>query len=47
VSGQIQGALPSNTKKNPEEHLKAISLRSGKTLNDPYAGKQEDSQNMK
>ncbi|OIS97012.1 hypothetical protein A4A49_12274 [Nicotiana attenuata] len=37
MSGQIQGALPSNTEKNPKEHLKAISLRSGKSLDDPYA----------
>ncbi|KAF3660761.1 hypothetical protein FXO37_13240 [Capsicum annuum] len=29
ISGQIQGALPSNIEKNPKEHLKAISLRSG------------------
>ncbi|XP_070006171.1 uncharacterized protein [Nicotiana sylvestris] len=28
MSGQIQGALPSNTEKNPKEHLKVISLRS-------------------
>jgi len=27
-------------KKNPKEHLKAISLRSGKTLDDPYADRQ-------
>ncbi|XP_070004299.1 uncharacterized protein [Nicotiana sylvestris] len=40
MSGQIQGALPSNTEKNPKEHLKAISLRSGKSLDDPYADRE-------
>ncbi|OIT30465.1 hypothetical protein A4A49_55540, partial [Nicotiana attenuata] len=40
MSGQIQGALPSNTEKNPKEHLKAISLRSGKSLHDPYADRE-------
>ncbi|XP_070025669.1 uncharacterized protein [Nicotiana sylvestris] len=39
-SGQIKGVLPSNTEKNPKEHLKAISLQSGKTLDDPYADRQ-------
>ncbi|XP_075076377.1 uncharacterized protein LOC142163028 [Nicotiana tabacum] len=40
MSEQIKGALPSNTKKNPKEHLKVISLRSGKTLDDPYSDRQ-------
>ncbi|OIT22857.1 hypothetical protein A4A49_55470 [Nicotiana attenuata] len=40
MSGQIQGALPRNTEKNPKEHLKAISLRSGKSLDDPYADRE-------
>ncbi|OIS97023.1 hypothetical protein A4A49_60707, partial [Nicotiana attenuata] len=40
MSGQIQGALPSNTEKNPKEYLKAISLRSGKSLDDPYADRE-------
>ncbi|XP_019235392.1 PREDICTED: uncharacterized protein LOC109215729 [Nicotiana attenuata] len=40
MSEKIKGALPSNTEKNPKEHLKAISLRSGKTLDDPYADRQ-------
>ncbi|XP_070009960.1 uncharacterized protein [Nicotiana sylvestris] len=50
MSGQIQGALPSNTEKNPKEHLKAISLRSGKSLDDPYAdreGKPQEVEKMK
>ncbi|XP_070001822.1 uncharacterized protein [Nicotiana sylvestris] len=46
MSGQIQGALPSNTEKNPKEHLKAISLRSGKSLDDPYADREEKPQEM-
>nr|XP_009805076.1 PREDICTED: uncharacterized protein LOC104250202 [Nicotiana sylvestris] len=40
MSGQIQGALPSNTEKNPKEHLKAIFLRSGKSLDDQYADRE-------
>ncbi|OIT20906.1 hypothetical protein A4A49_38158, partial [Nicotiana attenuata] len=40
ISGQIQGALPSNTEKNPKEHLIVISLRSGKSLDDPYADRE-------
>ncbi|XP_070022082.1 uncharacterized protein [Nicotiana sylvestris] len=40
MSEQIKGDLPSNTEKNPKEHLKAISLQSGKTLDDPYADRQ-------
>ncbi|XP_019248407.1 PREDICTED: uncharacterized protein LOC109227661 [Nicotiana attenuata] len=40
MSEQIKGDLPSNTEKNSKEHLKAISLRSGKTLDDPYADRQ-------
>ena len=39
LSGQIEGSSPSNTEKNPKDHLKAISLRSGKNLNDLYEGK--------
>ena len=34
LSDRNQGALPSNTEKNPREHIKAISLRSGKLLAD-------------
>ncbi|XP_019231208.1 PREDICTED: uncharacterized protein LOC109212047, partial [Nicotiana attenuata] len=46
MSGQIQGALPSNTEKNPKEHLKAISLRSGKYLDDPYADREGNPQEV-
>ncbi|XP_019240773.1 PREDICTED: uncharacterized protein LOC109220761 [Nicotiana attenuata] len=38
--GKIQGALPSNTEKNPKEQLKVISLRSGKSLDDPYTDRE-------
>ncbi|XP_019254963.1 PREDICTED: uncharacterized protein LOC109233526 [Nicotiana attenuata] len=41
VSEKIQGPLPSNTEKNPKEHLEAIALRSGTTLDEPYANRQE------
>ncbi|XP_070014394.1 uncharacterized protein [Nicotiana sylvestris] len=44
VSEKIQGPLPSDTEKNPKEHLKAIALRSGMTLDEPYANKQEKNQ---
>ncbi|XP_016490141.1 uncharacterized protein LOC107809947 [Nicotiana tabacum] len=46
MSRQIKGDLPSNTKKNPKEHLKAIFLRSGKTLDDPYADRQRKPQEV-
>ncbi|XP_070026589.1 uncharacterized protein [Nicotiana sylvestris] len=41
VSEKIQGPLTSNTDKNPKEHLKAITLRSGKELDEPYANQSE------
>ncbi|XP_075106813.1 uncharacterized protein LOC142179828 [Nicotiana tabacum] len=44
--GQIQGALPNNTEKTPKEHLKAISLRSGKSLDDPYADRERKPQEV-
>ncbi|XP_070003563.1 uncharacterized protein [Nicotiana sylvestris] len=47
ISEQIKGALPSNTEKNPKEHLKAISLWSGKTLDDPYVDRQGKPQEVK
>uniref|UniRef100_A0A1S3X510 Retrotransposon gag domain-containing protein n=1 Tax=Nicotiana tabacum TaxID=4097 RepID=A0A1S3X510_TOBAC len=45
VSEKIQGPLPSNTEKNPKEHLKAITLRSGKDLDEPYADQSEQQVN--
>nr|XP_009794617.1 PREDICTED: uncharacterized protein LOC104241374 [Nicotiana sylvestris] len=45
VSKKIQGPLPSNTEKNPKEHLKAITLRSGKELDEPYADQSEQQVN--
>ncbi|XP_070034281.1 uncharacterized protein [Nicotiana tomentosiformis] len=47
MSGKIKGALPSNTEKNPKEHLKAISLLLGKTLDDPYVDRQGKPQEVK
>lgn len=35
LSSRNQGALPSNTKKNPKEQVKAITLRSGIELQPP------------
>ena len=32
LTERTQGALPSNTERNPREHAKAITLRSGKEL---------------
>ncbi|XP_075076791.1 uncharacterized protein LOC142163406 [Nicotiana tabacum] len=45
VSEKIQGPLPSNTEKNPKEHLKAITLRSGKDLDEPYVDQSEQQVN--
>ncbi|XP_050217767.1 uncharacterized protein LOC126668621 [Mercurialis annua] len=39
LQSRSQGGLPSTTEENPREHLKAIELRSGKALDDPYAGR--------
>ncbi|KAL5569770.1 hypothetical protein UlMin_026345 [Ulmus minor] len=35
LAARTQGALPSNTEKNPREHANAVSLRSGKELDPP------------
>ncbi|XP_070026274.1 uncharacterized protein [Nicotiana sylvestris] len=45
ISEKIQGPLPSNTEKNPKDHLKAITLRSGKELDEPYADQSEQQVN--
>nr|XP_016512394.1 PREDICTED: uncharacterized protein LOC107829456 [Nicotiana tabacum] len=37
---KIHGPLPSNTEKNSKEHVKIITLRSGKNLDDPYPDKE-------
>ena len=34
VADRAQGSLPSNTERNPREHVKAVTLRSGKTFQD-------------
>ena len=35
LTARPQGSLPSNTETNPREHLKAVTLRSGKMLKEP------------
>ncbi|XP_050207443.1 uncharacterized protein LOC126656864 [Mercurialis annua] len=37
LQNRNQGGLPSTTEENSREHLKAIELRNGKALDDPYA----------
>ncbi|XP_050222260.1 uncharacterized protein LOC126672353 [Mercurialis annua] len=39
LQSRNQGGLPSTTEENPREHLKDIELRSGKALDDSYAGR--------
>ncbi|XP_050211584.1 uncharacterized protein LOC126661761 [Mercurialis annua] len=39
LQSRNQGGLPSTTEENPRGHLKAIELRSGKALDDSYAGR--------
>ncbi|XP_075102911.1 uncharacterized protein LOC142177601 [Nicotiana tabacum] len=45
ITEKIQGRLPSNTEKNSKEHLKAITLWSGKELNEPYTDQSEQQVN--
>lgn len=35
LSTRSQGSLPSNIETHPKEHVKAVTLRSGKVLEDP------------
>ena len=35
LTGRAQGALPSDTEKNPREHVNAITLRSGTRYDEP------------
>nr|XP_016464095.1 PREDICTED: uncharacterized protein LOC107787090 [Nicotiana tabacum] len=44
MSEKIQGPLPSNTEKNPKEHPKVITLRSGKELDEPNKVREEKNQ---
>ncbi|XP_075095075.1 uncharacterized protein LOC142173393 [Nicotiana tabacum] len=44
VSKKIQVPLPSNTEKTPKEQLEAITLRSGKELDEPNTVRQEKNQ---
>ncbi|XP_031286373.1 uncharacterized protein LOC116145068 [Pistacia vera] len=41
ISGRAQGTLPSDTEKNPKEHVKAITLRSGKEIGHKEQEKEE------
>ena len=40
IATRNQGALPSNTEKNPKEQVKAITLRSGTEIQPPQATKE-------
>ena len=40
IATRNQGALPSNTEKNPKEQVKAITLRSGTEIQTPKATKE-------
>ncbi|XP_071916278.1 uncharacterized protein [Coffea arabica] len=46
LNNRNQGELPSKTEVNPKEHVKAITLRSGKQLEDPpvSGGKKDESE---
>src|SRR3954468_1073520 len=37
LAARAQGALPSDTEKNPQEHVNAITLRSGTKYDEPQA----------
>ena len=41
LTERTQGALPSNTKTNPKEHVNAITLRSGKELEQSKEAEQQ------
>ena len=41
INNRSQGELPSKTEVNPREHVKAITLRSGKQLSEPQVVKEE------
>jgi len=42
LSNRPQGLLPSNTEVNPKEHVKAITLRSGKALAQDQVSREEN-----
>nr|XP_027093596.1 uncharacterized protein LOC113714000 [Coffea arabica] len=47
LNNRNQGELPSKTEVNPKEHVKAITLRSGKQLEDPPVVEVEKDENEK
>ncbi|XP_071940114.1 uncharacterized protein [Coffea arabica] len=47
LNNRNQGELPSKTEVNPKEHVKAITLRSGKQLEDPPVMEVEKDENEK
>ncbi|XP_071912275.1 uncharacterized protein [Coffea arabica] len=47
LNNRNQGELPSKTEVNPKEHVKAITLRSGKQLEDPPVMEVEKNENEK
>ncbi|XP_071905631.1 uncharacterized protein [Coffea arabica] len=47
LNNRNQGELPSKTEVNPKEHMKAITLRSGKQLEDPPVMEVEKDENEK
>ena len=44
LNSRQPGTLPSDTERNPREHVNAIALRSGKELNDPPVKKNNDAE---
>ena len=47
IATRNQGALPSNTEKNPKEQVKAITLRSGTEIQSPQATKEYEEKKNK
>ena len=47
LNARPQGTLPSNTETNPREHVKAITLQSGKELKDPIKRTNEEGETRK
>ncbi|XP_071921868.1 uncharacterized protein [Coffea arabica] len=47
LNNRNQGELPSKTEVNPKEHVKAITLRSGRQLEDPPVEEVENDENEK
>lgn len=43
VSRKAQGTLPNDTEKNPRHHVKAVTLRSGKELDEVFKNSDDPS----